>query len=121
MSGGERPAYYTPEQLAALWQCDRTTVRRLCQRGKLRTFRIGDLWRIPAEAVAEFEARTMTGPEPEPKPEPMRPSRRQHEQAPEYVAVVPGVVPWRPEVVDAASPAAGRTRGADKRTARTSR
>lgn len=108
MSGGERPAYYTPEQLAALWQCDRTTVRRRCASGEIRAFRIGDLWRIPAEAVAEFEARTMTGPEPKPEPTPVR--RQQHEQASEYVAVVPGVVPWRSEVVDAASPAAGRGR-----------
>lgn len=117
---GEQPAYYTPEQLAALWQCHRTTVRRLCERGALRSFRIGDLWRIPAEAVAEYEQRTMTGPKPEPKPEPTR-ARRQHEDAPEYVAVVPGVVPWRSETVDAASPAAGRTRGAGRKTARSSR
>ena len=111
-------AYYTPEELADLWKCDRTTVRRRCASGELRAFRIGDLWRIPSEAVAEFEQRTMTGREPEPKPEPTRVRRQPHEQAPEYVAVVPGVVPWRTEIVDAASPAAGRGRATGKRAGR---
>lgn len=48
---------FTPEQVAAMWQCSSNHVRNLIHRGELRAFRLGGrLFRIPAEAIQEFEA-----------------------------------------------------------------
>ena len=52
MNGG-RP--YTLDGLAERWECSGTHVRRLCAAGKLRHFRIGSLYRIPVDAVLEYE------------------------------------------------------------------
>lgn len=53
---------YTPESLAKRWHCSPSQVRKLIRSGnhlgqKLRAFQIGHgLYRIPAEAVGEFES-----------------------------------------------------------------
>jgi excisionase family DNA binding protein len=110
---GER---FTPEELAALWKCSPRTVRDRCQRGEIRAFRVGDLWRIPADAVAEYEARQANRQPATPTVSPLSQTYTSADMDGEYVPIVPGVVPWRTEVV-AAAPAAGRARGAGKKKA----
>lgn len=46
---------YTLDGLGERWECSGSHVRRLCASGKLRHFRIGSLYRIPVDAVLEFE------------------------------------------------------------------
>lgn len=49
------PKPYTPETLAAEWQCSSKHIRNLVNRGELRGFRIGPrLVRIPVDAVEEY-------------------------------------------------------------------
>lgn len=50
-------AAYTPATLAARWGCSDTLVYDLLNSGVLRGFRLGKLWRIPSEAVEEYESR----------------------------------------------------------------
>jgi len=50
------PRPYTPETLAERWECSASTVRNMCISGTLRSFRVGKLYRITANAVAEHEA-----------------------------------------------------------------
>jgi excisionase family DNA binding protein len=45
---------FTPDQVAERWGVSANTVRALIKAGKLRGFRLG-LFRVPAEAVEEFE------------------------------------------------------------------
>ncbi|MGR1583314.1 helix-turn-helix domain-containing protein [Thalassobius sp. S69A] len=52
----QRP--FTPETLAATWGCSAETVRNLCRSGTLKHFRLGRLYRIPANAVEEYECQT---------------------------------------------------------------
>ena len=48
----------TPDQVAAIWGCSPNHVRNLIHRGELRAFRLGKrLFRIPAEALEEYEQR----------------------------------------------------------------
>lgn len=54
MTRVERP--YTPETLADRWGCSANHVRNLIRRGTLPAFRLGRLMRIPAAAVADYEA-----------------------------------------------------------------
>lgn len=49
---------YTPDTLAARWQCSAETVRQLIKRGELRAFRVGVMYRVPVDAVEEYECRT---------------------------------------------------------------
>lgn len=49
------PRPFTPEILAARWQCSAETVRQMVKRGELRGFRVGRMIRIPADAVEEME------------------------------------------------------------------
>ena len=51
----------TPDQLASRWLCSAETIRSLCASGKLRAFRVGTMWRIPAAAVEEYEQCGNTG------------------------------------------------------------
>lgn len=112
-----QPDVMTAEQVAARWQVHPRTVRDRITRGELRAFRIGDLWRIPADAVADYEAAHAIGakptPEPQTKPTPIRVAPAVEEAG--YVPVVKGPVPWRSEYV--ASPATGRARSAGKKKA----
>ena len=51
----------TPDEVARYWGCSPNHVRNLISRGELRAFRLGArLWRIPVEAIAEYELRQMT-------------------------------------------------------------
>jgi excisionase family DNA binding protein len=45
----------TVEQVAKRWGCNHQVVRRMLHAKKLRGFRVGNLWRIPADAVQEIE------------------------------------------------------------------
>ncbi|WP_416376432.1 helix-turn-helix domain-containing protein [Thalassovita sp.] len=49
---------FTPETLADTWGCSAETVRNLCRSGTLKHFRLGRLYRIPANAVEEYECQT---------------------------------------------------------------
>lgn len=91
---------YSPDELAVIWKVSSRTVRRRCESGDLRAFRVGDLWRIPASAVAEYEARhSNASAEPAPVPQPVAPARGADVSGREYSPVVKGVVPWRTEVI----------------------
>src|SRR5436189_3486183 len=46
---------HTPETLAERWRCSSRHVRNLINRGELRSFRLGKLFRIRDEAVEEYE------------------------------------------------------------------
>lgn len=46
---------FTPESLADRWGCSSETVRQLLRSGRLRGFRVGRMFRIPAAAVEEYE------------------------------------------------------------------
>jgi len=60
---GGRRALYTPDMLAERWHCSGKKVRLLILSGELRAFRLGErLIRIPADAVEEFECRTIASP-----------------------------------------------------------
>ena len=52
---------YTPDELAARWECSAETVRGLVKRGQLRGFRVGRMIRIPRDAVEEYEGCSNTG------------------------------------------------------------
>lgn len=45
----------TPAELAERWGCSHSSVVALCVQGKLRHFRIGKMYRIPADAIIEYE------------------------------------------------------------------
>ncbi|MCP4827202.1 helix-turn-helix domain-containing protein [Shimia sp. Alg240-R146] len=47
---------FTVEALADRWGVSATTIRTQCNEGKLRHFRLGRLYRIPASFVEEVEA-----------------------------------------------------------------
>lgn len=92
------PGALTPEQIAARWQVHPRTVQRLCESGKLRGFRIGDLWRVSVAVLAEYEGQAAPGAEAEPTSIRTPKPTASHET--EYVAVVKGPVPWRPTVLE---------------------
>ncbi|WP_425537407.1 helix-turn-helix domain-containing protein [Phaeobacter gallaeciensis] len=46
---------YTAATLSLRWGVSQTTVRNMCDDGRLPHFRIGKLYRIPAAAVEEYE------------------------------------------------------------------
>ena len=48
---------YTPDTLAARWECSAETIRQMVHRGELPAFRVGRMLRIPASAVEERETR----------------------------------------------------------------
>ena len=49
---------FDPESLADRWGVSATSVRNLCRDGSLQHFRVGRLYRIPAQAVEEYECQT---------------------------------------------------------------
>jgi excisionase family DNA binding protein len=51
------PKRLTPKELAEIWDCSARTVNRLCKSGKLRAVPLGNLFRIPPDAVLEYEER----------------------------------------------------------------
>ena len=46
---------FTVASLAAAWECSEGVIRKLIVAGRLRSFRIGTLIRIPADEVERFE------------------------------------------------------------------
>lgn len=46
---------HSPSSLAARWGCSERHVRNLIERGSLKAFRLGKLYRITLEAVGEVE------------------------------------------------------------------
>lgn len=58
LPAAERP--YSPASLAERWGVSTTLVYDLLNTGALPgAFRLGKLWRVPAAAVAEYEARPL--------------------------------------------------------------
>jgi excisionase family DNA binding protein len=51
------PKRLTPKELAEIWGVSARTVNRLCKAGKLRAVPLGNLFRIPPDAVLEYEER----------------------------------------------------------------
>ncbi|WP_082024675.1 excisionase family DNA-binding protein [Mameliella alba] len=51
----QRPRPFTPDTLAERWACSAETVRQMVKRGELPGFRVGRLFRIPVNAVEEYE------------------------------------------------------------------
>jgi excisionase family DNA binding protein len=47
----------TPDMVAERWGVSANTVRALIAERKLRAFRVGRLYRVPLDAVLEYEAR----------------------------------------------------------------
>ncbi|WP_145397020.1 helix-turn-helix domain-containing protein [Paracoccus sulfuroxidans] len=51
---------WTPDSLAAHWECSAETVRAMIRDGKLPAFRVGgNGWRIRAETVEAYECGTI--------------------------------------------------------------
>jgi excisionase family DNA binding protein len=46
---------FSPETLADRWACSAETIRQMCRRGELSSFRLGKLIRIPANEVERVE------------------------------------------------------------------
>jgi excisionase family DNA binding protein len=46
--------HYTPKDLAQIFKCHEETVRRMCDRGDLKSVRWGTTRRIPESAVHEY-------------------------------------------------------------------
>lgn len=114
--------FFTPEEVAAKLKVHPRTVKRMCAAGLLGGRRAGNRWRIPASAIAAYEAGDVTPAvtsqtAPQRTLTPIRVAPAVEDAG--YVPVVKGPVPWRSEYV--ASPATGRSRSAGKRTARLSR
>lgn len=58
----EKP--FTPETLAKRWECSPRHIRKLTTKGTIPHFKLGELIRIPAEAVERIEqcgGRNFTG------------------------------------------------------------
>ncbi|MEJ5019340.1 helix-turn-helix domain-containing protein [Ochrobactrum vermis] len=51
---------FTPETLAARWQCSPQHLRDLVNKNRLPSFRVGRLYRIPYNAVLDYECPTMS-------------------------------------------------------------
>lgn len=50
---------FTVASLAQEWECSEGVIRKLVREGRLRSFRIGALIRIPADEVARFECQNI--------------------------------------------------------------
>lgn len=65
--------YFSPPRLSKLWGCSPETVLSLIRTGRLRAFTLSPWgckrprWRIPAEAVREYEAAHAACQTPEPR------------------------------------------------------
>jgi excisionase family DNA binding protein len=57
MSGPERKQTYTPKEIAAEEQCHPETIYRALWSGELDGYRIGNRWRITAEALDNYRRR----------------------------------------------------------------
>ena len=48
------PMAYTVDEVAAILKVNPRTVYRMLERGELRGFKVGTLWRVPQEALEAF-------------------------------------------------------------------
>lgn len=53
-----RKIFYSIEEVASLWGCDRNKVREYCQTGTIRAYHVRGEWRIEAKGLDEYELRT---------------------------------------------------------------
>jgi excisionase family DNA binding protein len=53
MSNQNRP--FTPDQLAERWGCCAETIRQMAKQGRIDSFRLGKMFRIPHAAVEKYE------------------------------------------------------------------
>lgn len=124
------PTFLTPRQVAERWGCSARHVRRLCASGDLVAMRLGlDAWRIAVSAVAAYELAHTSGSDASTSSEgrEAEPTTRQEVRPPAVVdgfTLPDGYEPVYPELWNlpaktngAASPAAGRARGAGKQKA----
>jgi excisionase family DNA binding protein len=58
ISQAEKP--FTVPTLAGRWECSEGLIRKMIERGELRSFRIGALIRIPADEVERIECQSLT-------------------------------------------------------------
>lgn len=58
ISQADKP--FTVPTLAERWECSEGLVRKMIERGELRSFRIGALIRIPADEVERIECQSRT-------------------------------------------------------------
>jgi excisionase family DNA binding protein len=58
ISQTEKP--FTVPTLADRWECSEGLIRKMIERGELRSFRIGALIRIPADEVERVECQSLT-------------------------------------------------------------
>lgn len=49
------PEVFTPDTLAAHWQCSRDVIYDMLRRRQIAAFKVGKGWRISAEAVMRYE------------------------------------------------------------------
>ncbi|HHY92857.1 MAG TPA: helix-turn-helix domain-containing protein [Firmicutes bacterium] len=45
---------YTPQEIAKMLKVSKNAVYQWLSQGRLKGFRVGDLWRIPKDALEEF-------------------------------------------------------------------
>lgn len=48
------PLIVDPPYVAWLLGCSRENVRKMCQSGKIKAFKVGDMWRIKKESIVEY-------------------------------------------------------------------
>lgn len=58
VEGEGRP--FTVPNLAARWECSEGLIRKMIERGQLRSFRLGVLIRVPAEEVERIECQSQS-------------------------------------------------------------
>jgi len=58
ISQAEKP--FTVPTLADRWECSEGLIRKMIERGELRSFRIGALIRVPADEVERIECQSLT-------------------------------------------------------------
>lgn len=46
---------YTVDEIAQRWRCSVDVVYDMLRRKQLRGFKVGNIWRVPARAVTQFE------------------------------------------------------------------
>ena len=46
---------FSPESLADRWECSAESIRQQCRQGRIKHFRLGRLYRIPAQIVEDIE------------------------------------------------------------------
>lgn len=50
--------FYSVDEVAKIWNCDRNKVREYCQNKTIRAYRVEGEWQIDAQGLDEYELRT---------------------------------------------------------------